>query len=61
MKGKSVYLMVVICLVTSVSVAETQAQQLYIEGFSGEGDVNLVGWTGVFNGLNPDVTSITSK
>jgi hypothetical protein len=49
MKGKLVYLMVFICLVTSVSVAETQAQQLYIEGFSGEGDVNLVGWTGVYD------------
>lgn len=49
MKGKLAYLMVFICLVTSVGVAEAQTQQLYIEGFSGEGDVNLVGWTGVYD------------
>ena len=41
--------MVFICLATSVGVAEAQTQQLYIEDFSGEGDVNLVGWTGLYD------------
>jgi len=35
-----------IWLITQVSAANTQ---LYVETFTGEGDVNLVGWTGVYD------------
>lgn len=50
MAGKKlIYLMASACLMVFGGVVSAQTQQLYIEDFSGEGDVNLVGWRGVYD------------
>ena len=54
MAGKLVYLIVLTCLVSFGGVVDAQAQQLYIEYFTGEGDVNLVGWTGAYDASGSD-------